>query len=109
MHQNQWLAAIRELEEDGFEETPCPSNFPQELENQEFNYVFLNHSEGTESAQGRWASGPSMDGKGQFSYIENPPALGPVQDLGMVDPRLYGTPKQPVPADAKDGIMFQDS
>jgi len=30
MHQNQWLAAIKELEEDGLEETPVPSNFPQE-------------------------------------------------------------------------------
>ena len=102
-----WLAAIRELEEDGLEETPCPSNFPQELENREFNYAFLNHSEGTESAQGRWASGPSMDGKGEITYVEQPPALGPVQELGQIDPRLFGTPKVPVPASDR-GLMFQD-
>jgi Mn-containing catalase len=107
MHQNQWLAAIRELEADGLEETPCPSNFPQELENNNFNYAFLNHSEGTESAQGGWASGPSMDGKGEITYIEKPPALGQVQDLGQVDPRLFGTPKAPVTA-AERGLMFQD-
>jgi len=29
MHQNQWLAAIDELEKDGLEETPVPSNFPR--------------------------------------------------------------------------------
>jgi Mn-containing catalase len=107
MHQNQWLAAIRELEADGLEETPCPSNFPQELENNEFNYAFLNHSEGTESAQGGWASGPSIDGKGEINYIEQPPALGPVQELGQVDPRLFGTAKAPVPA-ADRKLMFQD-
>jgi Mn-containing catalase len=109
MHQNQWIAAIAELESDGFEQTPCPSNFPQEYENQEFNYAFLNHSDGNESAQGRWASGPSPDGKGEITYIEKPPALGPVQTLGTTDPRLYGTPPKPVPADVKKGIMFQDS
>ena len=32
MHQNQWLAAIEDLEKDGLEETPGPSNFPQERE-----------------------------------------------------------------------------
>ena len=105
MHQNQWLAAIRELEEDGFEETPCPSNFPQELENQEFNYAFLNHSEGNESAQGGWATGPSMDGKGEITYVDQPPALGPAQELGQVDPRLFGTPKAPLSPNERQ-LMF---
>jgi Mn-containing catalase len=35
MHQNQWLAAIKELEEEGLDRTPVPANFPQELEKQE--------------------------------------------------------------------------
>jgi len=100
MHQNQWLAAIAELEADGLDETPCPANFPRELENQEFSYKFLNHSAGTESAEGRWASGPTPDGKGNFEYVAEPPALGPVPDLGMTDPRLYGTQKVPTPPDA---------
>lgn len=97
MHQNQWLAAIAELEADGLETTPCPSSFPQDLQNQQFTYNFLNHSEGTESAQGRWAQGPSMDGRGQHSFVDTPPALGPVPELGMTDPRLYGTQKMPAP------------
>jgi Mn-containing catalase len=98
MHQNQWLAAIRELEEDGLEMSPVPSNFPQKLEKSEVAYQFLNHSEGTESAGGRWAQGPSPDGKGTFTYVDRPPAY--TEDEGLlnpVDPRMYGTPPKPVP------------
>ncbi len=96
MHQNQWLAAIEELEKDGLEETPVPSNFPQELEMSEVAYRFMNFSDGHDSQQGRWASGPSKDGKGQFEYVSEPAAMGPeVEELNEVDPRLYGTPKQP--------------
>ncbi|HEX8415169.1 MAG TPA: manganese catalase family protein [Sphingomicrobium sp.] len=95
MHQNQWIAAIAELEADGLDGTPNPLNFPEELQKQDFAYKFLNHSDGAAAADGRWAKGPSPDGKGEFEYVANPPALGPVPVLGMTDPRLYGT--QPVP------------
>ena len=95
MHQNQWLAAIKELEEDGLEMTPCPSNFPQELELEGVSYQFLNFYEGEESSEGRWAKGPSVDGKGQIEYVARPPAMGEVPELGQVDPRLQGTPKAP--------------
>ena len=98
MHQNQWLAAIEELEKDGLEETPVPSNFPQEREMSEVSYKFMSFSEGEESREGRWANGPSKDGKGQFEYVAEPQAMGPVvEELAAVDPRLYGTPKQPTP------------
>jgi Mn-containing catalase len=99
MHQNQWLAAIEELEADGLEETPVPSNFPQEREMSEVAYKFMNFSDGQESAQGRWANGPSKDGKGQFEYVAEPQAMGPREDelAPPVEPRLYSTPKQPMP------------
>jgi Mn-containing catalase len=71
MHQSQWLAAIAELQADGLEMTPVPSNFPQEREKSEVAYQFLNHSEGIESSQGQWAQGPASDGKGTFTYVEN--------------------------------------
>ncbi len=103
MHQNQWLAAIEELEADGLEETPCPSNFPQELEDGRVSYNFWNCSEGTESAQGRWAKGPTPDGKGQFEYLANPaPMSSDTGQLGQVDPRMYGTPAMPVPKAAHE-------
>ncbi len=96
MHQNQWLAAIEELKADGLEETPVPVNFPLAQEYSQFSYKFMNFSEGEESAQGRWAQGPSMDGKGQFEYVARPEAHGPqLEELAAVDPRVYGTPKQP--------------
>jgi Mn-containing catalase len=101
MHQNQWLAAIAELEADGLETTPVPSNFPQEREHQPASYQFLNHSQGTESQEGGWAKGPSPDGRGEFSYVENPPGSSDTGDLSQVDPRVYGTPAMPVPAAAK--------
>ncbi len=98
MHQNQWLAAIEELEKDGLEETPVPANFPQERELSEVSYKFYNCSEGTESQEGRWASGPSKDGKGQFEYVADPDPLSSDDgQLGEVDPRVYGTPKEPKP------------
>src|SRR5215208_728154 len=98
MHQNQWLAAIEELKADGLEDTPVPSNFPQEREMSEVAYKFQNFSEGTESQEGRWASGPSMDGKGEFEYVAEPEAMGPEMDEldPPVEPQLYSTPKQPM-------------
>ena len=98
MHQNQWLAAIEELKADGLEETPVPAMFPQAQEMTEVSYKFLNFSEGEESAQGRWAGGPSMDGKGEIEYVASPQAMGPQMDEldPPVEPRLYSTPKQPM-------------
>jgi Mn-containing catalase len=51
------------------------------------------------AAEGRWASGPSMDGKGEFEYVADPEAMGPQMDEldPPVEPRLYSTPKQPMP------------
>lgn len=91
MHQNQWLAAIEELESSGLERTPVPASFPREREKTEVAYQFWNMSVGEESREGRWASGSSMDGQGQFEYLAQPRALGPIPRLGSGNPRLYGT------------------
>src|SRR5690606_30503934 len=99
MHQNQWLAAITELEEEGLETTPCPSSFPQDRELSHVSYQFLNFSEGNESQDGRWAAGPAPDGHGQFDYISMPAPEGHDNgELGSVDPRVHGTLQQPVTA-----------
>jgi Mn-containing catalase len=96
MHQNQWLAAIAELEAEGLDETPAPNSFPQSLEMGKVAYQFWNCSTGGESKEGRWASGPSPDGKGKFEFLEHPKPLGPEPALGVVDPRTWGTPPKPV-------------
>jgi Mn-containing catalase len=100
MHQNQWLAAIAELEADRLETTPCPSNFPQELEMGQVSYQFLDASEGEESRAGRWAEGPSIDGRGAFTWEPLTALTDDEGDLGPVDPRTYGTPATPVRARA---------
>jgi Mn-containing catalase len=98
MHQNQWIAAIAELEADGIEATPAPMSFPQKRELSEVAYQFWNCSEGTDSAEGRWAKGPAPDGKGEFQYLADPQPLGEtVTELSEVDPRMHGTPKTPKP------------
>jgi Mn-containing catalase len=93
MHQNQWLAAIEDLKDSGLEGEPVPSSFPQELEKSEVAYQFWNNSIGEESAEGRWAKGRSMDGKGEFEYLANPKPLGEAVIAPPSDPRLHGTNK----------------
>jgi Mn-containing catalase len=95
MHQNQWLAAIAELQADGLEQLPVPSNFPQKLENSEVHYQYLNFSDGQAAADGRWASGPTPDGNGEFSYHDGPTTAAPMPPPTQPDPRLYGTDAKP--------------
>ena len=74
MHQNQWLAAIEELKDDGLEETPVPSDFPISEEHTEYSYQYwpLSTGGGDDSTRGRWTSGPTPDGKGEFTYVDDP-------------------------------------
>src|SRR3954469_2678750 len=57
MHQNQWLAAIEELEHEGFDRTPVPSSFPQDREMQMVSYQYWDLSGGSEARSGSWANG----------------------------------------------------
>ncbi|MGQ7794025.1 manganese catalase family protein [Faunimonas sp. B44] len=86
MHQNQWLAAIEDM--GGLASAmPIPNSHPRSEENQEFNYVFLGFDkDGAEPVQGRWSSGTSMDGKGEFTSRPMQP-LGEVPDLGPARPK----------------------
>ncbi|AYV67845.1 MULTISPECIES: manganese catalase family protein [Niallia] len=90
MHQNQWLAAIYELEQK--EGVVVPSTFPRHLEKTEVSYLFLNHSMGDESSKGRWASGPSMDGMGTFQYVRDVPPFGSAPKLKPAPPAEHNTP-----------------
>ena len=101
MHQNQWIAAIAELEADGLDMTPVPNAFPKKLEHEKVAYQFWNCSTGTESQEGAWASGAAPDGQGKFEYIETPKPMGPEAELGVVDPRTWGTPPKPVKVPAR--------
>lgn len=95
MHQNQWLAAAAELQEEGAELLPVPSNFPQSKENTDVNYQYLNFSDGKQASEGRWAKGPSVDGKGEFTYHEGPTTTAPMPPPTRPDARMYGTTDLP--------------
>ena len=95
MHQNQWIAAARELQEEGVEKLPVPSNFPVKKEHRDVSYQYINFSDGAEADQGSWASGPTPDGLGEFSYVAEPPAGVPMPPPTRPDPRLYGTSDVP--------------
>ena len=92
-HQNQWLAAIEELEADGLETTPVPSDFPQTEEHQEFSYQYwpLSTGGGDDSTRGRWTSGPTPDGRGEFTYVEDPQPTTPEPTPPKATPELFVT------------------
>jgi Mn-containing catalase len=85
MHQNQFMAALEEL--GGAEGVfPIPNSFPQEQENQDFNYAFLGfQADGSEPVSGRWSEGTSIDGKGEFTARPHEP-MGEEPDLGPARP-----------------------
>jgi Mn-containing catalase len=93
-HQQQWLAACEELEADGLEGIPVPEAFPLEEEVGDLGYTFIDASDGAEAAAGRWASGPSKDGRSEFRArpIE---ATADAPILPPGDPRLFVTPQLP--------------
>jgi manganese catalase len=90
MHQVQWLAAIEEL--GGMQAVlPVPGSFPTEQENSRFALSFLGYSNDPDisSGAGRWANGPSPDGKGTFSYMPDPVALGGIPQLPSAPANLW--------------------
>lgn len=95
MHQNQWIAAAAELREEGYEDLPTPSNFPLSHEDRNVAYQYINFSDGAAAAEGRWASGPTPDGKGEFSYLDGPQHTVPMPPPTHPDARFYGTTELP--------------
>ncbi|SOB87297.1 Mn-containing catalase [Sphingomonas guangdongensis] len=84
MHQQQWLAVIEELGAEAGN-LPIPNSFPQEMEDQANNYNFYVTSVDGSYPEGRWTTGPTPDGKGEFTVFRNEP-LGPEPVLGAARP-----------------------
>ena len=85
MHQQQWLAVIEEL--GGWQAAlPIPNATPAEHERTEDSYYFLNTSLDEPTPEGRWTSGPSLDGRGEFSVEEKSKPYGQKPDLGKARP-----------------------
>ena len=66
MHQQQWLAVIEEL--GGCKGAlPIPNSFDHSQELTQFSHAFFSTAiDGIEPPEGRWTSGPSLDGKGEY-------------------------------------------
>jgi len=87
MHQNQWIAALEDM---GGNEAvfPIPNSHPQSEENKEFSYAFLGFTTpDVPPPPGRWAEGPSPDGKGTFTTqimqpLGDEPVLPPARPKG---------------------------
>lgn len=73
LHQQQWLAVLEEL--GGLQNVlPIPNSFPQSQEMQEVSYAYVATGiKGTRVPEGRFTSGPSLDGKGEFSLVQAAP------------------------------------
>jgi Mn-containing catalase len=105
MHQNQWIAAAQELRDEGVEDLPVPSTFPQSKEHTESSYQYINFSDGQHAADGRWASGPTPDGKGEFEYVATPPPGEPLPEPTTPDPRFHGTTKKSDTVEKATGVV----
>ncbi len=93
MHQQQWLAVVEEL--GGYEAVlPIPNSFPQE-ENQEVRYTFIDNriGEDIQPLEGRFTSGASLDGNGEFSHEFAFPR-GEKPELGPAAPETYPQQEQ---------------
>lgn len=105
MHQNQGIAAARELQEEGRETLPVPSNFPLRKEDRSVAYDYLNFSDGEHAADGSWASGPTPDGHGEFRYASAPEHGVPMPPPTHPDSRFYGTTDVPNIVEKTAGAM----
>ncbi|WP_379160890.1 manganese catalase family protein [Paenibacillus sp. sgz5001063] len=90
MHQNQWLAAIEEIE--AIDGPIAPASFPRELTVEPATRQFLNFSAGEESRMGAWANGPLPDGTGHFEYVPQPQAMGGIPVLNPPADHQHSTP-----------------
>ena len=83
MHQQQWLAAI---EDAGDTFNNAPNDVLDEGDYKRYAYAFFGHAEEPMSADSRWLSGASLDGRGEFTFADPAPRLGQ-------EPELMGGPQ----------------
>ncbi|WP_027481392.1 manganese catalase family protein [Deinococcus pimensis] len=93
MHQQQWLAVIEEL--GGYEGAlPIPNSFPQAQEKRDVSYAFISTAvNDIEPPTGRWTSGPSLDGKGEFS-VQRAKPMGQEPKLAPPIPEGFAQTEQ---------------
>lgn len=84
-HQQQWLAVIEEM--GGIEaQLPVPNATPEAHEAMQHSYYYLNTLLDKEAPKGRWAEGPSLDGRSEYSVRNQPAPEGQEPRLGPAKP-----------------------
>jgi Mn-containing catalase len=86
MHQQQWLAAIEEL---GTSNVAAPEDVVDEGDYQQYAYAFFGHADAPMAPDARWLSGPSLDGKGEFSFADPAPRLGQQPQLAQAPESVH--------------------
>ncbi|WP_336002626.1 manganese catalase family protein [Halorientalis halophila] len=95
MHQNQWISLLKTLgdPEEVFDVHPIPDSFPDEIENQEFNYAFMSTNvEPQENPDQAWTSGESIDGEGEYSYLNERDIDAPPMSVGKPSAEVFNDP-----------------
>jgi len=100
MHQNQWLAVIEEL--GVADQLPIPNSHPQSEEHERFSYVFIDPRVGDAATlEGRFTTGPSIDGKGTFS-------LSPAEPFGQEPVLAPPPPRGGAQKEQMEGVGLVD-
>jgi Mn-containing catalase len=102
MHQQQWLAVLEEL---GPEiATNAPGDFENTGEFADHAYEFVNHHLDKQiDPSARFASGPSLDGKGKFRVVEPSVAAAPEPPLQKAPPEVHAGIEATAPNGATGG------
>ncbi|MCG3421116.1 MULTISPECIES: manganese catalase family protein [Oceanobacillus] len=90
MHQNQWIAAIKELE--AKEGVIVPSTVPADWEATEFSHQLINFSEGNDSEKLDFVGKQAPDGAANFEYVSKPVSHGEKPVLNPAPSYMHNTP-----------------
>jgi Mn-containing catalase len=88
-HQQQWLLAIEQLQEDGLADIIEDSNFENEDKVQDHTY--WSFSEGSEGLEGRWARGTTLVDDQEILVQAEPVGSDDIGLLPPPDPKLFAT------------------
>jgi Mn-containing catalase len=86
MHQQQWLAAIEEL---GTSNMSAPEDVLDEGEYAQYAYSFFGHADAPMDPNARWLSGPSPDGKSEFTFADPAPRIGQEPQLAQAPASVH--------------------
>ena len=85
MHQQQWLAVLEELPPEAA--LNAPGDFENEGGFNDVAYSHYNHTDQPLDGDARWATGASLDGKGEFRVED--PVRGDVPSLQPAPPEVH--------------------